>query len=165
MLGLVLAQALALPLSGKAQNQGALIGAGVPAPEASIATQPASHDVTSSTVVHRAIEALEAELVAEWQMDRHQRTAKYVRAMASGDLPNYYKHASRVAVGPSFMLQFDTKAAAIEHCEAMGYTCAGFSEDVTTGKCEVVPRGYALSRDEGYDFFRKKIQPEVQRRQ
>ena len=164
MLGLLLAQALGLPTSGKAHIKDvALIAlAGFPS-EASVATQPTPRVVHHEA--NKSIEALEAELLVEWQMSRHERSARHVRAMSSGDMPNYYKHASRLAVGPSFMLQFDTKPAAIEQCEAMGYTCAGFSEDVTTGKCEVVPRGYALSRDEGYDFFRKKMQPEVQRLQ
>lgn len=79
----------------------------------------------------------------------------------AADIPGYYHHGSRIAVGPSLMLTYNSKADAIAACKNMGNTCAGFSLDITTGKCEITPRGYALSLDASYDFYRKKADASI----
>ena len=56
-------------------------------------------------------------------------------------------------------LQLNTTAQCTKTCDDMGYICAGYSVDVTSQKCEIVPRGYGLSNDASYDFYRKKTDP------
>ena len=106
---------------------------------------------------HVHAERVEMEL---WQAyDHHAEIRNAVVLASHSNLDNYYHHKGRVAVGPSFQIQLATRAACVAKCEEMKQNCAGISEEVITGKCEVVPRGYGLSKDYSYDFFRKKVDP------
>lgn len=118
------------------------------------------HAVLAASAEVRSLEVMENEFLLHWNADHHTRTRNHVTSLSAHDLSNYYHHASRTAVGPSFMVEFPTLDGATAECDAMGYICAGVSYDITTGKAEIVPRGYALRLDASYDFYRKKSEPE-----
>ena len=48
------------------------------------------------------IEHSHEETLALFAMDRHSRARHHVLIQATSDLPNYYYHGSKLAVGPSF---------------------------------------------------------------
>ena len=81
--------------------------------------------------------------------------------MATKDLPNYFHHEQRTAIGPSLGISFNDMTAATSECENMGYNCAGFAVDAATSTYQLVPRGYSLAVDDGSEFYRKKNDPTV----
>ena len=60
--------------------------------------------------------ALSSRLVAR----SHLVTQEMVRVQGAADIPGYYHHGSRIAVGPSLMLTYNSKADAIAACKNMG---------------------------------------------
>jgi len=91
------------------------------------------------------------------QVDR--LVAAHAELLVSVDLPNYFKHPSRSAIGPMFARK-ENLTAALADCDAKGYACAGVLLEKGTGKSAYgIGRGYGLKTSANFDFYRKKTKP------
>ena len=73
------------------------------------------------------------------------------------DLPNYFHHDSRAAVGPNLGMRLPSVDEAVARCDAMGYACAGFLLQKGTGSSAyIIGRGYGLKPSGSFDFYRKR---------
>ena len=103
-------------------------------------------NASEEATVHAEAVQLEAEM-REWRAyDHHARIRAEMTLAAKQGLDNYFHHASRTAVGPSFQVQLGTRDECVAKCDAMGHTCAGFIQEIVSGKVSQYrfPQSYQL---------------------
>ena len=77
-------------------------------------------NASEEATVHAEAVQLEAEM-REWRAyDHHARIRAEMTLAAKQGLDNYFHHASRTAVGPSFQVQLGTRDECVAKCDAMG---------------------------------------------
>ena len=100
-----------------------------------------------------------------------QRSTRRRLLSSASDLPNYFHHGSRFAVGADLGRRLYPISKCVSECDSLGFACAGFIHEryllkkvnnnfvPAGGNCTLVGRGYGLRNTAESDFYRKKAEP------
>lgn len=102
-----------------------------------------------------------AQMEAQTLLKHGRRLAVTMNINATEISLGYEHHGSRSVAGAHLGRRLENRTACVEACDSMGLACAGFAEDVSEGKCQMVARGYGLERSAITDFYRKRPDPET----